>query len=117
MCHRNGTWVACIRGDCETCCRSQVDGRPHSPHDGGAGRVVDASGGPEVGEHAPEGITHAKTWPRGVPSNRSEDKTCPVDCGETVVDAGVEARASGSAAHVRVARYSQVLAHSLGRYR
>ena len=27
------------------------------PHDGGAGKVADASGGPEGGEHAPEGIT------------------------------------------------------------
>ena len=27
------------------------------PHDGGAGRAVDAPGGPEVGGHAPEGIT------------------------------------------------------------
>ena len=27
------------------------------PHDGGAGRVANAPGGPEVGEHAPEGIT------------------------------------------------------------
>ena len=27
------------------------------PHDGGAGRVADAPGGPEVREHAPERIT------------------------------------------------------------
>ena len=27
------------------------------PHDGGTSRVADTPGGPEVGEHAPEGIT------------------------------------------------------------
>ena len=27
------------------------------PHDGGAGRVADAPGGPEVEEYAPNGIT------------------------------------------------------------
>ena len=27
------------------------------PHDGGTGRAAGAPGGPEVGEHAPEGIT------------------------------------------------------------
>ena len=34
------------------------------PRDGGAGGVADAPRGPEVGEHAPEGIT-TKDYSRG----------------------------------------------------
>ena len=58
MRHRNDT---CGRHVCAGRVKHVVDLDPTvartGPHDGGAGRVADAPGGPEVGEHAPEGIT------------------------------------------------------------
>ena len=65
------------------------------PHDGGAGGVADGPEGPVVGEHATEGTTRKYTScrehdPRDA-ANRSQCVKAPVDCGELVVDADVEA--------------------------
>ena len=56
---------------CETCCRSlDLTAARTGPHDRGAGRLVDAPGGPEVAEHAPEKNDKISFLCRGVASKR-----------------------------------------------
>ena len=66
-CHassQRNLWVACMCGCVKHVVDLDLTVARTGPRDGGAGGVADAPRGPEVGEHAPEGIT-TKDYSRG----------------------------------------------------
>ena len=85
-CHRNETsgWHVCA-GTVKHVVNLDLT-VARTAHDGGAGRVADALGEPEVGEHAPKEITAGYKieflW-RGVAVKTLRGQERPVGCGYT----------------------------------
>ena len=102
MGHRNETcgWHVCA-GRVKHAAHLDLAVARTGPHDGGAGRVADApGGGPEVGEHAPEGNnnkTYSSSCGEALRQKRLREQERPVDCGDRTFRRQGLARAQATA--------------------